>query len=247
MVRRLPILAAGLACGLLAACSLNVGRPALAAAGAPAGPRVIERPATAPGNALAVIYSGDNGWAQRVRRIAKGLAGAGVPVIGISSPYYFARAPSQDRAARDLAALIDRYGAAWDRRQVVLVGYSYGADTLPLIVAALPPEARGRVRLVVLMSPADRADLDFRGASWFNLTTPWARPVAPALAGLGDIPVICLHAEHDPRAACDRLAAPGMQSVKLPGGHSYAGQEAPVVRAILDRIKPGASAPCAGC
>ena len=234
------IVAAVLASGLVAGCSLNIGRPALAAAGDPAGPRVIVKPATAPGQALAVIYSGDNGWAQRVRRIAKGLAHAGVPVIGISSPYYFAQGPSQDRAARDLAELIDSYGAAWGRRQVVLVGYSYGADTLPLIVAALPPEARGRVKLVVLMSPSDRADLDFRGASWFNLTTPWARPVAPALASLGDIPVVCLHAAHDPRAACDHLAGPRLHSILLPGGHSYAGQEGPVVRTILDRIGPAA-------
>ena len=188
------------------------------------------------GDTFVVLYSGDSGWAATPRGFSAELAAAGQPVVGIDALRYFARRRSPEAAAADLS---DGHRpptpSAWDRPRVILVGYSFGADSLPLIVEQLPPEDRARVRLMVLISPADRADMVFDGLSWINLTpAPGQGPaLAPALLTLGAIPAICIRAEHDPRAACDRFPQAVIASVHLPGFHRYHGQYQAVAGIIL--------------
>jgi len=185
------------------------------------------------GDTFVVLYSGDSGWAATARGFSTALAEAGEPVVGIDTLRYFLRPHSPEAAAADLSAVVEHYAAAWGRPKVILAGYSFGADSLPLIVEQLPAEARARVRLMVLISPADHADMVFDGLSWINLTLPGARPVAPALLTLGSIPAVCIRAEHDPRAACDRFPPQAITSVHLPGWHRYRGQYEAVARIIL--------------
>jgi type IV secretory pathway VirJ component len=195
---------------------------------------LVEVPTTATdGDTFVVLYSGDSGWTGTPRGFSTALAEAGEPVIGIDALRYFLRPHSPQAAAVDLAAVIEHYAAAWSRPKVILVGYSFGADSLPLIVEQLPAEERARVRLMTLISPAERADMVFDGLSWIDLTLPGARPLAPALLTLGAIPAVCIRAEHDPRAACDRFPAQAITSVHLPGWHRYHGQYQAVARIIL--------------
>ena len=192
-----------------------------------------EVPAPAGGDTFVVLYSGDTGWSTTPRGFSAELAAAGQPVVGIDALRYFVRRKSPEAAAADLAAVIEHYAAAWSRPRVILVGYSFGADSLPLIVEQLPAEVRAPVRLMALISPADRADMQFDGLSLIDLTLPGARPLAPALLTLGAIPAICIRAEHDPRAACDRFPPRVITSVHLPGFHRYHGQYQAVAQIIL--------------
>lgn len=185
------------------------------------------------GDTFVVLYSGDSGWAATARGFSAALAEAGQPVVGVNTLRYFLRPHTPEAAAADLGDIIDHYAAAWDRPRVILVGYSFGADSLPLIVEQLPAQDRARVRSMVLISPADHADMVFDGLSWINLTLPGARAVAPALLTLGSIPAVCIRAEHDPRAACDRFPPQAISSVHLPGWHRYHGQYQAVAQIIL--------------
>ena len=207
----------------------------------------VPTPTTA-GDTFVVLYSGDSGWAGAARGFSADLAAAGQPVVGINALRYFLKRRSPQAAAADLTAVIERYATTWNRPKVILVGYSFGADSLPLIVEQLPAEERARVRLMVLISPADRADMLFDGLSWINLTLPGARPLAPALLTLGAIQAVCIRAEHDPRAACDRFPPQVITSVHLPGFHRYHGQYAAVTQIILSSaglVQPAPVAPVA--
>jgi type IV secretory pathway VirJ component len=193
-----------------------------------------------------VLYSGDSGWAATAQGFSAELAAAGQPVVGVDSRRYFIKRREPKAAAADLTAIIEHYAAAWDRPKVILAGYSFGADSLPLIVEQLPMQERARVRLMVLISPADRADMVFNGLSLIDLTLPGARPLAPALMTLGSIPAVCIRAEHDRRAACDRFPPQAIASVRLPGFHRYLGQYQAVARVILSSAgltQPQAEAP----
>src|SRR3546814_1194406 len=92
----------------------------------------------------------DGGWRDLDKTIGGILRKEGVPVIGIDSLRYFWNEKTPDDLARTLARVIDRYGEAWGRRRVVLVGYSFGASVLPFVVHRLPPSERRRVDHVSL-------------------------------------------------------------------------------------------------
>src|ERR1700722_16635195 len=104
---------------------------------------LVEVPASAAdGDTFVVLYSGDSGWTGTPQGFSTALAEAGEPVVGIDALRYFLRPHSPQAAAADLAAVIEHYAAAWSRPRVILVGYSFGADSLPLIVEQLPAEER---------------------------------------------------------------------------------------------------------
>jgi type IV secretory pathway VirJ component len=201
---------------------------------------LIESPAPGTGP-LVVLYTGDNGWAPFDRQLSRQFNASGLPVVGVSTLIYFVKPRRPSGAAADLAALIDHYGRLWKRSDVILIGYSYGGDTLPLITRALPASVRARVKLLVLISPSDYGDLTFRGYSWFDLHTGAARPIEPALRALGGLKVLCIHAEHDPRQACDRTQAPGLVRAQVGGYHWYKGHEAEVADLILRTAEPEAA------
>jgi type IV secretory pathway VirJ component len=195
---------------------------------------IVEVPATgAETGPLVVLYTGDDGWDQFDRLFTARLAARGAPTAGVSSLVYFLKGRSPKSAAADLAALIAHYSRVWGRREVILAGYSYGADDMPLIAQALPATALAQVRLVVLISPAAQGDLIFRGASWFDLSTADAKPLAPALLKLAPIPILCIHADLDPRQACDRLQIPGMARGVVEGGHHYVRHQAELADLVL--------------
>jgi type IV secretory pathway VirJ component len=198
---------------MLALCLL-AGGPARAGAGSP----LVTVPAGTPGDTLVVFYSGDGGWATVDRGVTADLAAHGLPVVGVDSLRYF-RGQSPERAAADLVGLIGAYGRAWDRRRVVLAGYSFGADALPRIAARLPPAVRARVRLVALISPGVRGSLKVRLTDWLDIPSPDAAALAPALAALKPLPILCIYGSAERHAGCPRFGGAVSRSVRLNGGH----------------------------
>jgi type IV secretory pathway VirJ component len=205
---------------------------------APAPLPLIETPArgAGPADTFVVFYSGDLGWGRLNKAVAAPLAEAGLPVLGVDSLRYYWRRRTADQAAADLAAAIETYAAAWNRPRVILAGYSFGSDALPIILGRLPPTTRARIRLMVLVSPAAEASLAFRFVSWFDLPWPGSTPLAPAVAADTDIPILCIQAEYDPRAACRTFSSPELRVAALPGGHHYRGRQREVAGLILSAL-----------
>jgi type IV secretory pathway VirJ component len=219
---------------LLLALALTVSGPQVALADGWSKMPLTEVPAAAQaGDTLAVFYSGDHGWSAVPRDVSAALAQAGVPVVGVDALRYYWRRRTPDAATADLAGLIEHYAAAWGRQRVVLVGYSFGADALPMLLKRLPAETRARVRAMALISPADRAHLAFRFASWFDIPLPGGYPLAPALSEDRPTPMLCVQAAYDPRAACHSFPPEAVQTADLPGGHHYFGERQRLAALIL--------------
>ena len=83
------------------------------------------------GDTLAIIVSGDGGWAGLDRDVASQLAERGFPVVGLNTLQYFWTPRTPDGAAADLARILRTYLAAWKRKDALLIGYSLGAEVLP--------------------------------------------------------------------------------------------------------------------
>ena len=118
-----------------------------------AGLPLVELPVAAPGRLMAVVYSGDGGWRDIDKDIAGRLQDKGVPVVGVDSLRYFWSEKTPEQIAADLGLIIDHYREAWQRPDVVLVGYSFGADVLPFAYNRLPADDAGERRPHRLAGP----------------------------------------------------------------------------------------------
>lgn len=178
------------------------------------------------GSTLAVLLSGDGGWARGDKAIATALARAGMPVVGFDVPSYLAVARTPDEASADLGRLLEHYLQAWRKQRVVLIGYSHGANIAPFLVSRLPGDLRGRIGLLALVSLETNASFQFHVTDMMTeMHHQGDLPVRPELEKLKGLQVICLSGEGDRGSLCPSLPAALARDESLPGGHRVTGPE----------------------
>ena len=184
-------------------------------------------------DALAVILTGDGGWADIDKTVAAGLSAAGVPVIGWSSLDYYWTPRTPEAAARDLARIIEHYSAAWHKERVLLVGYSFGADVLPFLVNRLPALARARIRRVSLLGLSGTAAFEFHMSSWLGGGADALHPTAPEVGRMA-VPVTCVHGSDEADSGCLGLTGPQVRIAPVGTGHHFGGRYERLVELILE-------------
>jgi type IV secretory pathway VirJ component len=185
------------------------------------------------GELMALIVSGDGGWAGLDREVAGALAAQGVPVVGLNALQYFWTARNPEGTAKDLERILRHYLAAWNRQKVLLIGYSFGADVLPFAANHLPPDLLGRVKLLALLGPSRKATFEFHVSDWLGGGDSGS-PVLPEVKRLaGHPPVLCLHGAKEDDSLCPELTPAQGRSVELPGSHHFGGDYEAVAALIL--------------
>jgi type IV secretory pathway VirJ component len=188
---------------------------------------------------LAVVLSGDGGWASIDRQIADAFAARGVPTVGLNSLQYFWRGGTPDSSARDLARILRHYLPAWRKQRVLLVGYSRGADVLPFMAARLPADLRARVRLVALLAPSREASFEFHLTDWIGgaAGSASALPTRPEIARLRGTPLLCFYGSGERDSACPGLDPAAATAVRLDGGHHLGGDYEGIAERILAGLR----------
>ena len=191
------------------------------------------------GPLLAVLLSGDGGWATGDKSLAKAFASNSVAVVGLNSPRYLEREPTPDAAAGDLAGILRHFLNTWNRERVIVVGYSRGADIGPFMVARLPEDLRKHVAMLVLLGPGRRASFKFNLLDVTRTHPGDSLPVEPEVAKLRDIPVLCIYGTSDHGAICPALSQAGLaRSLTRDRGHVVHGDEGPaLVQQILGELR----------
>lgn len=232
------LLGVGLVAALFAGV-LFLKRDVLAGEGAPGVedlPLIVVPAAGEPrGELMAVVLSGDGGWVGVNRVVARALAEQGIPVVGWNSLRYYRQPRTPQEAAEDLQRVIDSYGAAWGKRRVLLVGYSFGADALPFLVNRLPAETRARVAGIAFVALGRDAAFEFHLTDWVRRETT-AYHTVPEVRRLGWVPMLCVYGAGDKetRVACPLLRDTGARIVLLPGGHRFNERYRRVARFVVE-------------
>ncbi|HEV7506157.1 MAG TPA: AcvB/VirJ family lysyl-phosphatidylglycerol hydrolase [Thermoanaerobaculia bacterium] len=228
------------------AASANPGTPAPAAAkgGVPAvnDLPLVEVPVKS-GTAstmMAVVVSGDGGWAGLDKEVAGALSTKGIPVVGVNSLQYFWKARTPEGIAKDLDRILRHYMATWNRQEVMLIGYSLGADVLPFAASRLPADLLGKVKVMALLGPSTKAEFEFHVSSWLGGGDSEGQPVLPEVKKLGGRPpILCLHGSKESDSLCPSLTAAQGKSVELPGAHHFGGDYEAVANLILKEAQQG--------
>lgn len=186
---------------------------------------------------MAVLYSGDGGWAGLDRTVAQALAQRGIPVVGIDSLSYFWTARTPDEAARDLGRILSHYSAQWQRPKVILTGYSFGADDLPFIFDKMVPPWRDSVTRISMLAPSGKADFQFHLANWLDISGGKAMPIAAKIAQIHDVPMQCVRGASESDSPCVSLASAGTAQIVIPGGHHFGGDAEKLAGAITNGLK----------
>jgi type IV secretory pathway VirJ component len=200
-----------------------------------AGLPLIEVPApNTSGGTMAVILSGDGGWAAGDKQMAAGLTEHGVPVVGLDIPSYLEVKRTPDGTAGDLGRLLEHYLSAWHMSHVILIGYSHGAGIAPFMVSRLSPKLRDRISLLAMFGLENRVSFEFHLADIIgDIGHQGDLPVLPEVLKLRGTRMLCVSGSDETHSLCPSLD-PSIAVVETrPGGHRIAGSQG---RAMVDLI-----------
>ncbi|MFT4070066.1 virulence factor family protein [Paraburkholderia sp.] len=199
---------------------------------------LIELPAAHPNGLMAIVISGDGGWRDLDKTIAQALQKDGVSVIGWDSLRYFWSEKPPAQTSRDLARVMQTYGARWHARHIALVGYSFGADVMPFAYNRLPAEQRAKVSLISLLGFAPDADFQIRVGGWLGLpASDKALNVKPELAHLPPSIVQCFYGENEKDTLCPALDKTGIAVIRTSGDHHFGGNYDALEQRILTAFR----------
>lgn len=189
-------------------------------------------PTKAASGRIAIVLTGDGGWAGLDQGVAEALAADGVQVVGFSTLKFFWKQRTPEEAAAAVARVVGHYAAQQPDARFALVGYSFGASLVPVVLNRLPEEARAKIDLQFLISPDDEAVFEVKVGDWFGgAHHDGALPIAPELAQ-ATMPAFCLHGEDEDDSPCPKLGEK-VAALSLPGGHHYDGDYAAIGTLLL--------------
>ena len=215
------------------------------------------------GDVMAIIFSGDGGWADLDRRLGIAFSDRGIPVLGVNTFTYYWHDRSPDESARELDALMTRYAAQWGKRRIWLVGFSFGADVLPTLIDRLSPANRARIAQLVLLSPSRDVtfEIELEGymikQGWFKehlktllqAVNPIREyPALPPLQALqGRPPTVCYYGLDDSDdSVCSQPGLPAWITVHAKkGDHHFDGGYQPLARQMLEELPAAATSAAA--
>ncbi len=194
-----------------------------------------------------LFVSGDGGWRDIDQQVGRVLADNGLHVLGVDALRYFWRKRTPESVAADLTALLEKPAAGQGAtrfpvgHRLVLIGYSFGANILPLVYAHLPQELRGRVVLTVLLSPELRTDFEIHMAGWLGAQAGGdAVPILPSLLNIPAPRVLCVQGlDEGASSLCSQpaLTQAGVEVLRLPGGHHYDKDYSALAMKIMDALR----------
>jgi type IV secretory pathway VirJ component len=132
-------------------------------------PLIIYPSKTEGNNTMIVFLSGDGGWLDLDDELAVGFANNGFNTVGFNSRSYFWVKKTPKQAALDISLLIQTYLKDFNCKNVILCGYSFGADVVPFIYNNLNIKERNKVKSLILLSPFASTDFVVYPADLVNL------------------------------------------------------------------------------
>jgi type IV secretory pathway VirJ component len=187
-------------------------------------------------DAFAILMSGDGGWAGLDQDIAAALSAKGIPVVGLDSLRYYWTARTPEGVAADTDRIIRYYLSRFDKKRVLLIGYSQGADVLPFAVTRLPQATRAQVALTAILGMSEHALFEFHVSSWVadDHSGPATLPEVNRITGM---PVLCVYGEDEHDSLCPQLDPKKFMIVKVKGGHHFDGNYAGLAQEIISAAK----------
>ncbi len=194
----------------------------------------VDLPSTTPPRAVAILVSGDGGWRDLDKTIGEWLSTQGIHVVGLDALRYFWSKRTPEELARDTEKLlrrVDPKGAL----PVMLIGYSFGADTIPFAFPLLSKPLQDRTRVIALMAPGLSTSFQVTISGWLGIDDS-GYDIPPAIARLPAAKVVCVYGREETDTACLDPALKGATIVATEGGHHFDGDYETLAQRFLDRL-----------
>ncbi len=188
-------------------------------------------------NTMAIIYSGDGGWRDLDSEVGGYLQQQGIPVVGIDSLRYFWAERTPQETAADLGRIMDTYRRKWGVSNIVLIGYSFGADVIPASFNLLSKADKSRVRQISLLALSKEVDFVISVTGWLGVAGDGkGGNTVEAISKIDPKIVQCVYGTDEDDDPCMSLKDKGVETIPVDGGHHFDEDYEALGKRIVDSL-----------
>ena len=179
--------------------------------------------------------SGDGGMNKFSSSLIQSLNRNGYTVAALNAKKYFWEKKTPVQSASDIVTYLTKFIKAKPTRQIVFVGYSFGADVLPFIVNALPETNRHKIRSVVLLSPSPTTDFEIHWSDILGWEKKREMNVIAAINQLNS-PVVAIFGDDEKGFSKNSIHLKKLSYKVLPGCHHFDGNTDGLAKTIINSL-----------
>jgi type IV secretory pathway VirJ component len=187
---------------------------------------------------IIIYYTGDGGFNSFSTEFAKQFNSKGYFVVSFDCLKSFWKSKTPEQSALDASNLISYYQSAWKKKQLILIGYSFGADIIPFIFTRLPKTQADDVQNIILLSPSNHTDFEVHITEMLGKNRKGTNNVPAELNKINQKPVLIVSGEKEEDSLnFSELKTTNYQKITIPGGHHYDRDPAEVVNSIIKYLQ----------
>lgn len=180
---------------------------------------VIDIPSTnGPAKYVALFFSGDGGWRDIDKSVGDIISKESTHVVGVDSLRYYWSLRKPEGIAKDIQRIVAKADPS-GKLPVLLLGYSFGANTVPFAWPYLPKQLQDRISLVGLIGTEKTTPFQVSVGAWLGLGGD--NEVAPAVVKIPASKVLCVYGSEEDDTACTDTSLSAVEKIELPGDHHY--------------------------
>jgi type IV secretory pathway VirJ component len=185
---------------------------------------------------LIFYISGDGGFNKFSTSFMQSLNKEGYAVIGLDAKDYFWNKKRPQEAATAIEEAINGSNKEWKKKNIVLIGYSFGADVSPFMLTHFSSALSNKINHLILLSPSEKTDFEIHVFQMLG----WGKDAGesvPAEINKISKPVTIIVGDDENEFPFDQLIIKNKRIIKMPGGHHYDGDVEALCKQVIQQIK----------
>lgn len=191
--------------------------------------------ASAHNKPLVFYISGDGGLNRFSNELCTAINKEGFDVDAMDSKSYFWSQKTPAGTAEDISDFLSKKIARRPNQQIVLIGYSFGADVLPYVLNRLPKNIADKIKVSFLLASSGSTDFVIHIADLFGSGKRRGMDVLTEVNKISNQKIVILNSSDDKGLDAGKITVKHTTEI-LPGGHHFDGDINEIVKAIIKYI-----------
>ena len=190
-----------------------------------------------PQKPFVVYLSGDGGENSFSKSLMQQVNSKGYPAVLFNSQKYFWSKKTPEQTASDIEKVILHYESQWNLKEVIIIGYSFGADVAPFVVTRLSKNTFDRLKNIVLMSPSQATDFEVHVTQLFGSGKSTGSSVTAEINKIKQKPLLIIQGLKESEKIESTSLKVSYKLIGLKGGHKYESDTSEVANTIFKNLQ----------
>jgi type IV secretory pathway VirJ component len=185
---------------------------------------------------LIFYITGDGGFNNFSTDLCESFQKKGYDVIALNAKSYFWDKKTPEQTAGDINNYLSKKLAGRKNQQIVLIGYSFGADVLPFVINRLSKNIHDKILISFLMASSGNTDFEIHWSDIFGGNKKRSMDVVTEINKLVNDKIVIISGSDDGNLAINKITLKKYTHEVLPGGHHFDGDTEEITKVILKHI-----------